>query len=161
MSNFKYVSAPDVFEQMWRDFDSFFNSVWNPTSNDSRVALYRDINYPPLNVWAEEDSKDLILEFALAGIPQDNVEINVEGDYLELTINKDDPEERRDGYKLIRKGIKSGAAKQRIYIPASKYDTENIQAQMQNGILLVKVPSREESRPRKVKIQTSGKNLLE
>lgn len=160
MSNFKYVSAPDIFDQMWRDFDSFFNSVWS-TPSDSRVTLYRDVSYPPMNVWAEQDSKDLILEFAVAGIPQENINIDIEGDYLILNIDKKEEDDKRDNYRLIRRGIKAGQANQKIYIPTSKYDTENIQAQMQNGILLVKVPSREETRPRKVEIQTSGKNLLE
>lgn len=159
MSNFKYVSAPDIFDQMWRDFDSFFNSVWDSTS-DSRVALYRDVVYPPMNVWANQDSKDLILEFAVAGIPQDKVSIDVEGDYLILGVDKSE-EEKRDNYRLIRRGIKAGATKQKIYVPTSKYDTENIQAQMVNGLLLVKIPSREEAKPRKVEIQTSGKNMLE
>lgn len=151
MSGFKTLAMPDIFEMMWRDFDGFF------TSNVSSADIYRDVNYPPMNVWAEHDTKDLILEFAVAGIPMDNIDINVEGDYLDLNIDKVVDEDVRDNYRLIRKGIKSGKARQRIYIPASKYKTGEVKAELRDGILLVKVPSKEEIKPKKVAIEYSGK----
>jgi len=164
MSGFKTMAMPDVFDLMWRDFDSFFNELYGNTQNNrfSTGDIYRDVNYPPMNVWADHDSKDLILEFAVAGIPMDRIGINVEGDYLELNIDKNDGEEVRDNFKLIRKGIKSGTARQRIYIPTSKYLTDQIKAQLKDGILLIKVPSKEEIKPKKVSIEyDDGKNKLE
>lgn len=151
MSGFKTLAMPDIFEMMWKDLDGFF------MSNISSADIYRDINYPPMNVWVEHDTKDLILEFAVAGIPMDNIDINVEGDYLNLNIDKVVDEETRDNYRLFRKGIKSGKAKQKIYIPASMYKTGEIKAELRDGILLVKVPSKEEIKPKKVSIEYSGK----
>jgi HSP20 family protein len=162
MSGFKQMAMPDIFELMWRDFDSFFNSLYGEVSSKNKAFssgdIYRDINYPPMNVWADQDTKDLILEFAVAGIPMDNISINVEGDYLELGIDKVEDEDVRDTYRLIRKGIKSGRAKQRIYIPASKYKTDEIKAELRDGILLIKVPSKDEIKPKKVVIEYSNGN---
>lgn len=148
MGNFKSLALPDFFDIMWKDFDNLFERM-------SPSDVYRDINYPPMNLWVDKDSKDIIMEFAVAGIPEENIDINVEGDYLELSVAKHE-ETERDNYKLVRKGIKSGSVKQRIYVPASKYETENIKAELDGGILYVKVPSKEEMKPKKVQIQSPG-----
>jgi len=150
MSNFKTLALPEFFDLMWKDFDNLFERM-------SPSDIYRDINYPPMNLWIEKDTKDMILEFAVAGIPEENIGINVEGDYLELSVAKTE-ENERDNYRLVRKGIKSGSIKQRIYVPASKYETDNVQAELKDGILLVKVPSREEMKPKRVQIQNLSGN---
>jgi HSP20 family molecular chaperone IbpA len=161
MSGFKTMAMPDVFDLMWRDFDSFFNGLYEGRVNTNHSSIssndiYREVSYPPMNLWVEKDSKDLILEFAVAGIPMNNININVEGDYLELEIDKILNMEVNDSYKLVRKGIKTGRAKQRIYIPSSKYKTDEVKAELKDGILLVKVPSREEVRPKKIQIEYSN-----
>lgn len=160
MSNFKTLAMPDIFDLMWRDFDNFFNGLYGGTASSnysvSSNDIYREVSYPPMNLWVEKDSKDLILEFAVAGIPMDNIDINVEGDYLELSVEKTGDEDERDNYKLVRRGIKAGKAKQRIYIPASKYKTDEVRAELRDGVLLIKVPSREEIRPKKIQIEYSN-----
>ena len=160
MSNFKTLAMPDIFDLMWRDFDGFFNELYGRTTSSSHSVssndIYREVSYPPMNLWVEKDSKDLILEFAVAGIPMNNIDINVEGDYLELGVEKTGDDDERDNYKLIRRGIKAGKAKQRIYIPASKYKTDEVKAELRDGVLLIKVPSREEIRPKKIQIEYSN-----
>lgn len=164
MSNFKTMAMPDVFDLMWRDFDSFFNNLYGDVSPSKQIItsadIYRDVNFPPMNFWVEHDSKDILLEFAVAGIPIEQIGINIEGDYLELSIDKS-KEDSKNGFKLIRKGIKSGKAKQRIYIPASKYHTEKITAKMKDGILSIKVPSKEVIRPKKIQIEYDKTKKLE
>ena len=149
------LNLPDVFESMWNEFDNFFS---NP--NYSRgLRLYEEVDYPPMNLFIEEDSKNLYLEFAVAGIPMENISVNTEGDYLELTIDKKSEEDVNNKYRLIKKGIKTGKAKQKLYIPASKYDTENIKAELNDGILSLLIPSREEVKPRRIPIETKNHEL--
>ena len=160
MSNFKTLAMPDIFDLMWRDFDSFFNGIYGGSSSHSVSSndIYREVSYPPMNLWVEKDSKDLILEFAVAGIPMDNIDINVEGDYLELTVEKTGDEEERDNFLLVRRGIKAGRAKQKIYIPVSKYKTDEIKAELRDGLLLIKVPSKDVIKPKRVSIEYSNGN---
>lgn len=167
MSGFKTtLGMPDIFDLMWGDLDNFFSSLYrgNQTIDGFQIKptdIYRDLNYPPMNLWLNQDTRDLILEFAVAGIPMDNINIKVEGDYLDLEIDKF-YEEERESYRLIRKGIKSGKIKQRIYIPASRYETDKVKAELRDGILLIKVSSKEEIKPKRVSIEySSGRKSLE
>lgn len=154
MRDIRALAMPDIFDKMWRDFDSFFGEIsGDSTSRSFSPVIYKDINYPPMNVWVDQESKDMVLEFAVAGIPMENINIDVEGDYLHLTIDKNEEEDVKDNFKLIRKGIKTGKVKQRIYVPSSKYKTEDVKAEMRDGLLLVKVPSRDEVKPKRVQIE--------
>ena len=162
MSNVKALNMPDIFDEMWRDFDNLFGNISeNGAVKSFSPSIYKDIDYPPMNVWVDQDSKNMILEFAMAGIPMENINMNFEGDYLELEVEKTEEDNSSGDYKLIRKGIKSGKTRQRIYIPSSKYSTEDIEASLNDGILSVRVPAREEVKPQRVQIQSGSNAKLE
>lgn len=149
------VSLPDLYDLMFRDFDKFFSNLSN---ND----FYGDFNYPPMNLWIEKESKDLVLGFAVAGIPMENIKVDVEGDYLLLEIDKSHDELVGPNYTLLKRGIRNSHSKSKVYIPSSKYQVDKIKAELKDGLLLISVPTREESKPKRIQIEFSdGKKKLE
>ena len=81
----------DLFESLFKDFDGFIKFG----SGD----LFPDANYPPMNSWVEEDTKDLFLEFAVAGITEEKISIDVEGDYVIFEVDATTPE--KEVFKLL------------------------------------------------------------
>ena len=109
------------------------------------------VSFPPYDVYVHEETKDLLYEFALAGISKDSVNVNLDGDFLTLEIEKDTTE-RDDGFVLQRTGIKKGKGKLRFGVPASKFDHEKAEAKFEEGILSIRIPAKEHLKGRKLLI---------
>lgn len=131
-------------QELFRFFDDVFLD---------RVPQKVDLGstgFPPMNIWVGDESKDLVLEFAVAGIPEDAIDIQFEGDYLTMDIENTNVE--REGFTKHYAGIKASHSRKKIFIPQSRYKVLDATAHMDNGILTIAVPAQEEIKPRTVKI---------
>lgn len=110
-------------------------------------------SFPPTNLLREADGT-LLYEFAVAGYKKEEIDLEFKDDQLILTLN---PEERKveEGVKLIQKGIRSTKSRQVAYVPSTKYAVSKASSSLADGILSVRIPINEESKPIKVRIQTS------
>ena len=88
------------------------------------------------------------------GLTKEDVQINIEGDLLNIAYNKDnDPkccEVNECNY------IHRGIAKRSFslgYKLATKFDLTQATAEMKNGLLKISVPFAEESKPKVLKIK--------
>lgn len=135
----------------FNDLFDFFDDLWgNVTFPMGGFHIYEEYNFPPMNLWIKEETKDVLLEFAIAGIPKENISINTEGDYLNFEIKKSDVS--KEGFKLIKKSLSNASVKNRYYFPSSKYNLANIKADLKDGILKVFIPAREETKPKLIEI---------
>lgn len=117
----------------------------------TNVKIY-DSSFPPMNVWVSEETKDLVLEFAVAGIPKDHITIDFEGDKMTLEIEAQKQE--REGFVLSQKGIRSSKSKTYYTVPQSKYETGKAKAELRDGVLVIAIPAREDQRPRRLLIES-------
>jgi len=138
----KSISIVDLFDNIFEDMDRNFGYVHS--------QLY-PVSFPPCDVYIQEETKDMILEFAVAGIPKDQINLSIEGDYLIFKIEKTD--RHKDGYKCIQKGIKSSSATQKFYVPSAKYQSDKVKVDLIDGILSIYIPAKEELKPRKLLIE--------
>jgi len=78
--------------------------------------------------------------------------LSFDGDkmWLELKKNENDLDEEKSQY--LHRGLRTSSQKQYYFVPYAKYDTENAEATMKNGILKVFIPVKEEAKPKEVKI---------
>jgi HSP20 family molecular chaperone IbpA len=145
MRNQEMFSVSDFFNDVFRALDQNIGMAWVP--ND--FNLYA-CGFPPVNVTINEDTKALTLQFAVAGFKEDNIDVNFSDDKLILTIKpNEDPDPKE---KFIRRGIKSSASTASYEIPFSKYDVDSAVADLNDGILQVKIPCKKEALPKKVLI---------
>ena len=124
-------------------FDSIFDEF-------NRIAsLSGKDNYPPYNIIKESDDA-YIIELAIAGFKQDDIEIEMEKNVL--TVKSVESEEPKIGPEYLHKGI-SARAFTRSFTLADH--VEVLGATMQDGILAIqlqrKVP--EALQPRKIAIE--------
>lgn len=138
----KTYSLLDFFNDVFDDMDGVFKSTHSP--------IYPS-TFPPCNVWMNEDSKDIEMEFAVAGIPKDKIKLSVDGDYLLFNLEKVDNEKK--GFKIIQQGIKAAEIKRSFYIPASKYDMDGIRTELRDGILTIKIPAKEKIKKKLLEIR--------
>jgi HSP20 family protein len=106
---------------------------------------------PPVDI--EETDDAWIVEADLPGVDKNDIEVDVrEG---ELTITGEIKERERKGI-LRRKTRRVGHFEFRVMLPGGA-DPEKVEANVEDGVLTVRIPKPEQSRPRRIEV-TSGAN---
>lgn len=140
-------SFTNTFDTGWISPRGWNKRIWDIPSN---IHLY-DSNYPPLNLWVNNETLDLVFEFAVAGIPKDKININFEDGDMILEI--DSVEAEREGYTLSQKGIRTRKSKTYYSVPFAKYDVDGAKASLTDGILTITIPARDEIKPKALAIE--------
>ena len=134
--NETYVSP---FDLLFRDF---FKSEL-----DFQPAIEAKISHP---VDIFETKYGLHFEVACTGLSKEDINLDIEGDILKISYNKETKEYEDRTY------IHQGVAKRSFnlgYKIASKFDLSKAEAIMENGLLGIRIPFAEESKPKSIKIK--------
>ena len=122
-----------------RDLDRVFDEVLGPTA---RSAF-------PVDVRHEGD--DWLIEAELPGLSREDIEITVENGVLTIAgkINKS-TEQEEAGYHLCER--RHGKFSRSFKLPSTA-DGDQVNANLQDGILTLRVPTRAEAKPRRIEVK--------
>lgn len=128
-------------------FDVLFKNFFN---NDSffAPALETKISHP-VDIYETKDG--LHFEIACTGLSKEDVNINIEGDILRVTYEKDG-EDETDVTTFIHKGI-ARRSFNLGYKVSSRFDLQSADAQMINGLLTISIPFAEQAKPKVLAIK--------
>lgn len=128
-------------------FDVLFKNFFN---NDSFFAPALDTKIShPVDIYETQDG--LHFEIACTGLSKEDVKINIEGDILRVTYEKDGDNEI-DVTNYIHKGI-ARRSFNLGYKVSSRFDLQNADAQMNNGLLTISIPFAEQAKPKALAIK--------
>lgn len=120
------------------------------------LDFYPTYAYPPMNVYLTSE-KDLVIEMALAGFQQDDLELQFVGDYLLFSARPQTVDEV-EGLRYLKRRLKlKPVEQQKYYAPADKFDQSQVSAAFKNGLLRISIPSKTVVTPKegvKVEIKT-------
>lgn len=142
--------------RIYRDPFSMFDKLWNTGLPYGRLVIssgYSTPQFPPVDVEIDSDTKDLYFTFALAGYKPEEVEVKFDGDYMTLSseiITK----EKEETKVSLKNGIKKSSFTVRYCVPISKYETANTDASFIDGLLKIKIPAKEDMKPKQITIKT-------
>ena len=120
-----------------RDEDTGFHGNWSPA-----VDIY------------ETDNHDLVLKAELPGMTREDIEVVVENSTLVLKGEKKFTNEvKEENYRRIERAY---GKFQRSFTLPNTVDTSKVAADYKNGILTVKLPFREEAKPRTINVEVSA-----
>ena len=126
-------------------------------SNTERRDFYPAYAYPPTNVYLTTE-KELVIEFALAGFHEADLNLEFVGDHLVFSAKAPKDYPKADNAQFFKHRLKiKTIERQKYYVPADKFDQEAVAAIYQNGILRVCIPPKAETEPQegiKVAIKT-------
>ncbi len=106
---------------------------------------------PRVNVL--ESEKELILSLAIPGVSKEEVKVVVQDDVLTISgERKFNKEEKTE--KFVRREFHEGSFSRSFTLP-NTVDAANVKADYKNGILEVRIPKREEAKPREVEVKVS------
>ncbi|MEE9307656.1 MAG: Hsp20/alpha crystallin family protein [Spirochaetia bacterium] len=135
----QYTRPNDLFD--WNGLlDNFFTDtpVWNART-------------PAVDV--REQENEYLMEAELPGLAEKDIELNVEDNILTLSSKKQESkEEKKNGY-LIRERCNYEFA--RTFVLPKDVDREKIKAEFKNGLLVVNIPKKPETKPQKIDVKSN------
>jgi HSP20 family protein len=124
----------------------FEQSVVDPTSNSRGQFI------PALNL--SETPESYIVELAVPGIKQDDLDVTVENSILTIKGEiKQETQEKNRNYH--RREWRAGAFVRTVSLPTS-VNADQIHAELKDGLLWLNIPKDEAAKPRKISLSMNG-----
>lgn len=134
----------DPFAELTTLQKQFFGDDW--------MSAAKGINIPTTDVYTKDNQ--LMVEAHLPNFEQDNVNIQVENHSLIISAERHEKEEDKSKKYVVRES--SSSFYRRISLP-ERADTEAIEAQLEDGVLKVRVPLTPLPEPKKIAITAKKK----
>jgi HSP20 family protein len=135
-----------VQERMNRLFGDVYRSV------DDDV-MRRGTWAPPVDIY-DSGNHELVIKAELPDMKKDDIEITVENNTLTLRGEKKmDSEVKEENCHRIERAY--GAFSRTFSLPAT-VDTSKVSADYKNGVLAIKLPIREEAKPKQIQVHVQG-----
>jgi len=131
------------FLEPFEDMDKMFNEFM-PTATRGQGFV------PAVDMY--EDKDNVIVETQLSGIDPEKVDISIENDVLTIKGESEKMSEVEDK-NYYRKEIRRGSFYRSIPLPTHVMG-DKAKAMASGGILKISVPKAEETKPKKIKIET-------
>jgi HSP20 family protein len=134
------------FEQLQAQMDRLMQSVLSPAGGGNGGSWL-----PAADI--EETDDAWIVEAEVPGV--DRKDVNVELRDSELIISGDIKEKERKGI-LRRRTRRTGHFEYRVALPGpGPYDSDQIEANLHDGVLTVRVPKAETAKPRRIEVRAA------
>jgi HSP20 family protein len=102
-----------------------------------------------------EEGDHFVLRADLPGLRDEDVNIEVEDNVLTISgERRSEHEDRKEGYYRVERAV--GRFSRSLTLPEG-VDPDSIEAQFENGVLTVRIPKPEETKPRRVAIGVGDK----
>ena len=128
-----YTSIPSLFNDLFRR-DGY---NWD-TSNYSNTGT----TIPAVNIKETADAFEV--EMAAPGMTKEDFRIELDGNMLTISSEKNNQYEESESQKYSRKEFSYESFQRSFQLPKEVVDVERINATYQNGVLCLMIPKREE-----------------
>ena len=122
----------------------FTDAQGNPESNGAWV--------PPVDIF-QNGEHEVVLKAELPDMIREDIDITVENGTLTIKGEKKLPGEREDQFHRIER--RYGTFSRSFSLPQT-VDTSKVAADYKNGVLTVRLPLREEAKPRQIKVEVAA-----
>jgi HSP20 family protein len=128
------------------------NRLFGDAYNGAREEGVLSNWVPAVDIF-ENEKKELVLKAELPDVNREDVSVTVENNMLTLSgERKVDTEVRKEQYHRLERSF--GSFSRSFSLPAT-VDTGKIGAEFKNGVLTVRLPFREEAKPRSISIDVA------
>jgi len=133
----------DLRQEVTRFLDETFGPMGLPRPFRSRV--------PALNAY--DRPEEFVVTAELPGVAHDDLDVTVAGDTLTLRASRKAPGNVRDE-QYRRQERPMGAWERRVMLP-DQVEPDKTQAELRDGVLTVRIPKSEKTKPRHIPVSVS------
>ena len=108
---------------------------------------------PPVDIYETAD-QEIVLKAELAGLKRDAIDLTVENNTLTIRGQRQ-PDEAAADAQFHRSERVFGAFSRSFTLP-NTVDAAKVKAEYRDGVLTVRLPRREETRPRQITVDVEG-----
>jgi HSP20 family protein len=108
---------------------------------------------PPVDIY-ETEGHDLVIKAELPDMTREAIEVTVEHNTLTLKGTKNPPAEVKD--EQFRRSERHYGAFIRSFTLPTTVDASKVAAEYRNGVLTVRLPYREEAKPRTINVEVAA-----
>lgn len=141
---FQPVGWADPFREL-RRFQEDMNRLFGGW------AAPRTREFPPLNLWANEEG--IVVSAELPGVAADQISVSVHENTLTLSGRRQ-PALTGEAVTPLREELASGAFSRTVVLPFM-VDAAKVSARSEDGVLLIHLPRPEADRPKRIRIATA------
>ncbi|MFP4224192.1 MAG: Hsp20/alpha crystallin family protein [Phycisphaeraceae bacterium] len=131
------------FALLQNEIDRAFDRVWGMGNGGSAPATAA---YP---VDIRETENDVVVEAELPGFKKEEIDVRLEQGVLTIQAQREQQEQEGESH-LSERRFARVARSFRIPVPV---DENNVDASLEGGVLTLRLPKREEVRPRRIEVK--------
>jgi HSP20 family protein len=138
--------APKTYMDRFFDTDRFFNDFlpWAPV--EGRRGFGEDLK---VNIVENEDNYTLTAE--VPGMKEKDIDLEIKDGRMTLKGHTEESQEKEEDHYRMREF--SRRSFERSFTIGEGVDQDNISAKLDNGVLKVVLPKKEEAKPKTVKVE--------
>jgi HSP20 family protein len=132
----------------WRSpFDPIFPSI----IDDSWFSNLPDLSSASgLNIYETDDA--VVVEAAVPGVPEDNVQVSLEGNVLTISASFEEAQDEKDKKKIIYRSNRQSNFSYSTSLPRM-VDASAAEAEVENGVVRITIPKLEEEKPKRIEVK--------
>jgi len=148
-----------TLDPMSRDFDrivrrAFGGSAFNHGAFNHGAFNHGPFGYAPaLPMDTVRRDGEVVLRFDVPGVEQDKIDVTVDKGVLTVSATRE--EAKTEGENPVVRERLFGSFTRRVRL-SDNLDAEAIEASHHDGVLEIRIPVREEAKPRKIAVGTPG-----
>lgn len=145
------ITRFDPFRELAQMQDRI-NRIFSDSYRGSDDMLNRGDWLPPVDIY-QNGEHEIVLKAELPGVKREDIELKVENNTLTLRgERKREQEVQQENYHRVERFY--GSFSRSFSLP-STVNTEAVSAEFKDGVLTVKLPAREEAKPRQIQVKVS------
>ncbi|HKU12167.1 Hsp20/alpha crystallin family protein [Sinomonas sp.] len=130
----------DPFRELDRLTEQVFGNTLRPTAM-------------PMEAWRADG--EFVVEFDLPGVDPESIDVDVERNVL--TVRAERQSHRPDGAEVVAAERAAGTFGRELILGDS-LDTQNVSANYEDGVLVLRIPIAEQAKPRKIAVASKKDN---
>ena len=128
-------------------WDNFFNNdLFNWESNFANTGN----SMPAVNI--KETGDSFLVEMAAPGMEKKDFKIELDGNALTISSEKQNESEEKEGENYSRKEFNYQSFYRTFHLPKEVVNSDKIKAKYENGLLRLEIPKREEAKQKPVRL---------
>jgi HSP20 family protein len=135
---------------IWQEMDQLQREMNRLFDTTSKGRVFNSPSYPAINIWTNEDG--LVISAEMPGVHSDDIDIDVTGDALSISGERKPDEVIKDA-RYHRRERSYGLFSRTIQLPFM-VDTNKVEANFKNGVLMISLPRAEADKPKKITIKS-------
>ena len=145
------IKRNSSFPAMNSIFDDLFNKDlinWGLVNNSAT-----NTTLPSVNI--RENNDNFVVEMAAPGMTKEDFKIELDGNLLTISSEKEDRNEMKDGERYTRQEFSYQSFQRSFQLPKDVVDADKIQARYESGVLNLVIPKKEHAKqkpPRMIEI---------